>query len=108
MLAWQVIERFAVIAAQPGGEDSAGRARMDLQSPQEVVNRAFAIADAFVTAAEQRGEIRRPLALEDRLEQHAALLAAQEAVRYGTKDWSEALERVRRRMMPAQPAKVEP
>lgn len=39
-------------------EDKSGRAVMDLQPPEVLVERCFRIADLFVDQAEQRGEIK--------------------------------------------------
>jgi hypothetical protein len=40
------------------GEDSSGRARLDLQDPEAVVKRVFAISDAFYDTVEARGDMR--------------------------------------------------
>src|SRR5438309_11216444 len=58
-LAWELIQRFALIAADDGGEDSHGRAKLRLLTTGEVVVRAYAIADEFVTTAEARAELRQ-------------------------------------------------
>lgn len=59
-LALDFLEKgFAVVAGKfTDLEDSVGRSRLLMQEPQELVDRAFAIADAFVTTAESRGLIR--------------------------------------------------
>jgi len=57
-LALMFIERFGVIGTKTEGEDTAGRAKLELQSPTELVERCFQMADAFIERAEQRGEIR--------------------------------------------------
>lgn len=46
------------VAAEPAGEDSAGRQKMRLQVPETIVARAFAIAEEFVRVAEDRGYMR--------------------------------------------------
>jgi hypothetical protein len=57
-IALKLIEHFAVVAGFPEGEDSAGRAKVRLQTANELVKRAFEIADLFVDLAETRSEIR--------------------------------------------------
>jgi hypothetical protein len=42
--AMQLAERFALIAADDDGEDSAGRQKLRLSTPEEVVDRACKIA----------------------------------------------------------------
>ena len=48
----------ALVAGKLSGEDSNGRAKYDLQPVDEVVNRAFAIAEEFVRVAESKNLIR--------------------------------------------------
>lgn len=58
-MAWELISHFGSVAAiYHGKEDRTGRAMLDLQSPEELVTRCFAIADAFANMAEERSEIR--------------------------------------------------
>ncbi len=57
-LAWQLLEQIGIALGHKNGEDSAGRSTLNLLPADETVRRAFAIADAFVDAAEERGEIR--------------------------------------------------
>jgi hypothetical protein len=56
-LAWELIGHFGIVAGEPDGEDSAGRAKLATLDPRGLVARAFAIADAFVELAEARGEV---------------------------------------------------
>lgn len=66
-IALGLIESFGSVAGKlSDGEDSTGRKNLTLQDPQELVTRCFAIADAFVDAAEQRGELVEPLSFEER------------------------------------------
>ena len=44
-MAWELLQRFATIAAETKGEDSAGRAKLELLSPNDVVARACDIAE---------------------------------------------------------------
>jgi len=43
--AMSLLERFGLIAARDGGEDSAGRAKTTEQTPEQSVERAFLIAE---------------------------------------------------------------
>lgn len=52
-LAFALIERWGMVAGLPDGEDSAGRSKLRLSTPDELVERAFACAKkAFETARE--------------------------------------------------------
>lgn len=52
-----LIEKWGMVAGKPGGEDSSGRRTLDILSPEEVVERAYAVADLLVDTAEKRGEL---------------------------------------------------
>lgn len=52
---FRLIERFGVIAAKTEGEDTSGRAKLELLSPEEVVKRAAKMADLAVNEIEIRG-----------------------------------------------------
>ncbi len=58
-IALRLLEHFAVVAGKSDREDSQGRSILDLQTPLEVVDRTFQIADLFVTRAEKDGEIEK-------------------------------------------------
>jgi hypothetical protein len=62
--AWQLLSQLALVAGKDGGEDSTGRARIVAMLPEETVARAFALADAFVDTAIERGGIREVSAEE--------------------------------------------
>lgn len=49
------IEKWGMVAGMPDGEDSAGRARIRLATPEEVVERAMTVAELFYRAARARG-----------------------------------------------------
>jgi hypothetical protein len=53
--AMQIIERFALIAATPDGEDSAGRQAMRLREPAEIASFASRVADAAFKEFQERG-----------------------------------------------------
>lgn len=54
-LAIMLVERWGLVAANDGGEDSSGRARLKLQSPAEVVDRACATAALMAEELRSRG-----------------------------------------------------
>lgn len=54
-LAFALIERWGAVAAESDGEDSAGRAKLKLQAPDDLVRRAFDIAQSAVAEAKKRG-----------------------------------------------------
>lgn len=58
LIALDLINHFGSIAGKVDGEDSAGRSKIELQNPTELVQRCFAIADEFVNECERRNSIR--------------------------------------------------
>jgi hypothetical protein len=57
-MAWDLLrQNTAIIAGTDGGEDSAGRQKVRMQEPVELVARVFAIVDAFVATAEARNDL---------------------------------------------------
>lgn len=56
--AWRLLEKYAIVAGHVAREDSCGRSVTDLLPVPDAVDRAFALADAFVSRAEARGELR--------------------------------------------------
>ena len=78
-LAWQILEKYAVITGKHAGEDSKGRAYLCEMPPAEVVSRAFEIADEFVRIAEERGQIKPETMTETDLIQR---VLRQEELRY--------------------------
>jgi hypothetical protein len=53
--AMSIIEKHALVAAVPDGEDSAGRQRLAMPTPHEIVDRACDIADEAFKMFEARG-----------------------------------------------------
>jgi hypothetical protein len=53
--AMQMIERHGMVTAQDGGEDSKGRAMLDIMQEEDVVDRAFMLAKLTFEAAKKRG-----------------------------------------------------
>jgi hypothetical protein len=61
-IALDLIEHFGSVAAKRGEhDDNTGRATIELQTPAELVDRCFCIADIFVDTASKRGEIGDPI-----------------------------------------------
>lgn len=56
-LALTFLERWGMVAGIEDGEDSAGRAKLKLLSPDEIVDRAFTIAEKALAAAKARGHL---------------------------------------------------
>jgi hypothetical protein len=54
-LAAEMIERWGMIAAMPDGEDSAGRSKLRLATPEELVGRALDCARLFMEKARANG-----------------------------------------------------
>lgn len=52
-----LIEKHAMVAGIEDGEDSAGRAKARIQSPEELVARSFKIAELAYNVARERGHI---------------------------------------------------
>jgi menaquinone-dependent protoporphyrinogen IX oxidase len=57
VLAMQYLERWSMVAAMPDGEDSSGRAKLRLPTTEEVVARAYDIAERAVSMAKERGHV---------------------------------------------------
>jgi len=53
-LARDIAVRLALVAAMPDGEDSSGRQKFRMMEPDEVADRACAIADQLVGEFERR------------------------------------------------------
>jgi len=57
-LAIVLVEKWGTVAGYLNGEDSQGRAKLDLLPPDMLVERAVTIANLTVNALEQRGWIK--------------------------------------------------
>jgi hypothetical protein len=55
ILAIELMSRMAIVAAQPDGEDTAGRQKLKMQEPEEIVTRCCEIADKAYDAFQTRG-----------------------------------------------------
>jgi hypothetical protein len=73
-IALRLVEGFGAIAAKVQGEDSAGRSILTLQSPQELVDRCFEIADLCVRECLVRGLVRKPTLTPEELAEAAGRL----------------------------------
>lgn len=56
-LAWTLIAQWGMVAGMEDGEDSSGRAKGRIQTPTELIERAFTTANLFFTEARKRGLI---------------------------------------------------
>jgi hypothetical protein len=56
-LALLFLEKWGLVAAMPDGEDSAGRSKLRLPTTQELVGRAFDIAQEAMRVTRQRGHM---------------------------------------------------
>jgi hypothetical protein len=63
-MAWDLMKRFAVVAADLEGEDSEGRAQYGLLSPEQVAKRACEIAENAWAEFESRGWLQQLPAAE--------------------------------------------
>lgn len=52
-IAQEMIAKWGMVAGVPDGEDSSGRLRLRLMTPQELVDRAFETAKLFMAYARQ-------------------------------------------------------
>jgi hypothetical protein len=66
-LAFELVKTFGSVAAVPQGEDSSGRTKYELQTPEELVSRCFKIANEFVSHCEKEGHIRELMPIEERV-----------------------------------------
>jgi hypothetical protein len=55
ILAANFVEHWGMVAGEPNGEDSSGRAKLKLSAPEDVVNRACEMVDLLYKEAEKRG-----------------------------------------------------
>lgn len=55
VIAGQMLERWGMVSAIEDGEDSAGRQKLRLATPDELVARAFACAKLFMQKARDGG-----------------------------------------------------
>src|SRR5690349_12323012 len=64
-MAFVLIERWGMVAGIEDGEDSAGRARVRLSTPSELVARAFAVARLAMDRARQNGLVHTTPSIAD-------------------------------------------
>ena len=70
-LAITLVERWGTVAGYDTGEDSAGRAKIGLMLPADVVNRATEMASLLVDALEQREWVKPGTALPEEVAERA-------------------------------------
>lgn len=56
-IATDLVTRWGMVAAMPDGEDSAGRLKLRLMTPDELVARAMETADRLVKAMHEAGNL---------------------------------------------------
>ena len=54
-IACSLVEKWGLVSGVPDGEDTSGRQRIRLMSPEEVVDRAIVTSDLLVKAFRERG-----------------------------------------------------
>ncbi len=72
-LATQLIERWGMVMGKPGGEDSAGRAKIDIMPVDELVTRACDAAQQAAAAFRVRGWVLELPSFEEAAEVSAKL-----------------------------------
>lgn len=58
-IALRLIEHYGAVAGRRGEDTDQGRATMELQTPEELVERCWKIADLFIEEAEKRNAIKK-------------------------------------------------
>jgi hypothetical protein len=56
-MAWDLVRTYGSVAGKPGPDNDSGRPTIALQSPTELVERCFEIADLFLDRADANGDI---------------------------------------------------
>lgn len=64
LLCTLITHGHSMIAGKYAGEDSQGRAQLDLQTPEELVERSFRTVELVMQGLEQRGWIAPPCSAE--------------------------------------------
>src|SRR5262245_1007835 len=57
-LAYRLVSQWGLVAGEQAKEDSSGRAGIRLQTPEELIERAFRVVDLYFEKAIERGELR--------------------------------------------------
>ena len=83
-IALELIRAFGAIAGKRGSDDSSGKSTLDLQTPEELVERCFKIADLYMATVEQRGDI-QPATVSE--EQKAAFFGKLEGIKSEGSMW---------------------
>ena len=58
-IAMGLVEKWGMVAGKPDGEDAAGRSKLALLDPDEVVDRAVVTAEGLVAKLRERGHIHK-------------------------------------------------
>jgi hypothetical protein len=75
-MASKLVTHWGMVSARPDGEDSSGRAKLDLMSPEDVVRRACDTTALFFEEVRKRGWIFPSISQED----YKKYLGAEDAV----------------------------
>lgn len=75
VFAQELLKHYGVVAGFTNGEDKTGRAKIDLQEPAFLVQRAFAIADSFYDMAESRGDVQETTMTDEEKAAHDGKIA---------------------------------
>ena len=70
-VAIELVEHWGTVAGHDAGEDSVGRAKIDLLPPADVVTRALEMADLIVAGLEEREWIRPGVATTEEVAERA-------------------------------------
>jgi len=85
-IALVLVEKWGTVAGYSSGEDTAGRARLDLLPPQELVDRCITIAELLVEGLERKQWIKRDeQTSEERAKRSGELHGIQEHHRWESK-----------------------
>lgn len=60
-----MVEKWGIVAGMPDGEDSSGRAKGRVMTPEELVERAFSVATLFYAEAKKRGLVAKSPTLQE-------------------------------------------
>ena len=70
-VALSMLEKWGMVAAEPDGEDSAGRAKLKLPSADDLAKRACDVTDEAFTEFEKRGWVLKLPTMSEMKEKYA-------------------------------------
>ena len=65
VFAAEIITRWGAVASAPDGEDSSGRSKLRLMTPEELVARSFETAGLFMKHARENNLVHNPGNIDD-------------------------------------------